>query len=80
MKRGYSVIGEFIIQGESFEHILKAINILKSWNPTWKQKTFMINDSEVEVTTCLETAFPKVQVYLCDTQPGGGGYMTINMA
>ena len=62
---GYSVIAEFIVQSEDSEHIREAINILKSWNPKWKPKTFMTDYSEAE-SIALQSAFPGVNIYLCD--------------
>ena len=62
---GYSVIAEFIVQSEDFEHICEAIETLKSWNPKWNPKTFMTDYSEAE-SIALQSAFPGVNIYLCD--------------
>ena len=35
---GYSVVAEFVIQHEKTEDISEALNLLKTWNPTWCPK------------------------------------------
>lgn len=62
---GYSVVAEFILQSETAESILEALEILKAWNPTWNPPYFMSDYSEAELAA-LEIAFPGVRVYLCD--------------
>ena len=63
---GYSVVGEFITQAETAEHISEALQLLRIWNPEWKTKFFMTNYSEAELLA-LEQTFPGVQIYLCDS-------------
>ena len=36
-----SVVGEFITQAETAEHISEALQQLRIWNPEWKPKFFM---------------------------------------
>ena len=62
---GYSVVGEFITQSETAEHISEALQQLRIWNPEWKPKFFMTDYSKAELLT-LEQTFPGVQIYLCD--------------
>jgi hypothetical protein len=62
---GYCVVAEFIVQSESNLCIEEALNVLISWNPSWKPKFFMTDYSEAEITA-LEACFPGVTVYLCD--------------
>ena len=46
---GYSVVAEFILQSETAESILEALEILKVWNPTWNSCYFMSDYSEAEL-------------------------------
>lgn len=62
---GYIVAAEFIIQTESSEQIEEALNVVKSWNPSWSPTYFMSDYSEAEILA-LESAFPNTHVYLCD--------------
>ena len=61
---GYSVVGEFITQAETAEHISEALQQLRSWNPTWNPRFFMTDYLEAELIA-LEQSFPGVQIYLC---------------
>ena len=62
---GYSVVGEFITQAETAEHISEALQQLRRWNPKWSPRFFMTDYSEAELLA-LEQTFPGVQIYLCD--------------
>ena len=62
---GYSVVGEFITQAETAEHISAALQKLRNWNPKWNPRFFMTDYSEAELLA-LERSFPGVQIYLCD--------------
>ena len=62
---GYGVVGEFITQAETAEHISEALQQLRNWNPTWNPQFFMTDYSEAELLA-LEQTFPGVQIYLCD--------------
>ena len=62
---GYSIVGQFITQSETAEHIQEALQILQTWNPGWKPQFFMCDYSEAEVAA-LEAVFPGVTIYLCD--------------
>ena len=50
---GYSVVGEFITQAETAEHISEALQQLRSWNPTWNPRFFMTDYSEAELLAVL---------------------------
>ncbi len=62
---GYTIVAEFIVQGEEAEQIREAIEVLKSWNTNWCPSYFMCDYSEAELLA-LEAAFSNVVVYLCD--------------
>ena len=62
---GYKVVAEFLCQNEDQECIAEALNIIKSWNPTWKPKYFMVDYSMAEINA-IESEFADVQVYICD--------------
>ena len=62
---GYKVVAHFIIQSETTEQILEALNILKSWNVDWKPPFFLCDYSEAEISA-IEQAFPGITVYICD--------------
>ena len=62
---GYKVAAYFIVQSESTEQILEALNILKQWNPDWKPAFFLCDYSEAEISS-IQQAFPTTTVYLCD--------------
>ena len=61
----YKVVAEFLCQNEDNECIAEALNIIKSWNPTWKPKYFMVDYSKAEINA-IESEFPDVAVYLSD--------------
>ena len=62
---GYKVVAHYIIQSETTDQILQAINILKEWNPEWKPP-FFLSDYSVAEISAIERAFPEVTVYICD--------------
>ena len=62
---GYQTVAEFVVQRESEERILEAINILKEWDPSWNPPLLMCDYSEAE-TSAFERVFPSVSVFLCD--------------
>ena len=62
---GYKVVAEFLCQNEDNECIAEALNFIKSWNPTWKPKYFMVDYSMAEINA-IESEFPDVAVYICD--------------
>ena len=72
---GYAVVAEFIIQCESAQYILEALSILKQWNPQWNPQFFMCDYSEAELQA-LESAFPDINVYLCNFHMGSVGEKT----
>ncbi len=61
----YTVVAEFIIQSETSEHILEALSMLKSWNPSWEPVYFMMDYSDAEMAA-VRGLFPSTQVYLCE--------------
>ena len=62
---GYKVVAHFIVQSETTEQILEALNMLKSWNKDWKPPFFLCDYSEAEISA-IEQAFPGITVYICD--------------
>lgn len=62
---GYKVVAEFLCQNEDKECIAEDLSILKSWNPTWDPKYFMVDYSTAEISA-IENQFPDVAVYICD--------------
>ena len=76
------VVAEFIVQSESAESILEAINIIKQWNPAWNPKFFLCDYSDAEIAA-IEQAFPGILVYLCDfltaSRLGHDGFTIGNM-
>ena len=58
----YSPVAQFVTQNETAQHIQKVLEVLKTWNTSWKQKFFY---SEAEIAA-IDSAFPKIQTYLCD--------------
>ena len=62
---GYKVVAHFIVQSETTEQILEALNILKGWNTDWQPQFFTCDYSEAEISA-IERAFPGITVYICD--------------
>ena len=62
---GYQTVAKFVVQSESKESILKAIEILKEWNSSWNPLLLMCEYSEAEMSA-FESAFPLASVFLCD--------------
>ena len=60
---GYKVVAKFLCQNEDNECIAEALNIIKSWNPTWKPKYFVIDYSIAEINT-IESEFLDGAVYI----------------
>ena len=77
---GYSVVGEFITQAETAEHISEVLQQLRNWNPMWNPQFFMADYSEAELLA-LEQSFPSVQIYLRDfhRKEAWERWTTINM-
>ena len=61
---GYKVVAHFVVQSETTEQILEALNMLKGWNPEWKPPFFLCDYSEAEISA-IERAFPGITVYMC---------------
>ena len=53
----YKVVAEFMVHNEDQESISEAVAILKSWNPLWQPKYFMLDFSTVEISA-IEEQFP----------------------
>ena len=62
---GYSSVAQFITQNETAQDIQEALEVLKTWNPSWKPNFFMLDYSEAEIAA-IEGDFPGIQTYLCD--------------
>lgn len=62
---GYKVVAHFVVQSETTEQILEALNILKGWNTQWIPQFFLCDYSEAEISA-IERAFPLITVYICD--------------
>ena len=58
-------VAQFITQNETTQDIQEALKVLKTWNPSWKPKFFMLDYSEAEIAA-IENAFPGIQTCLCD--------------
>ena len=52
----YVVVGSFIIQNETTTSIEEALNIFRTWNPTWSPQFFM-TDFCHEETNAIESTF-----------------------
>ena len=54
----YQVVGSFALQDETTEAIKEALSLLKSWNPIWQPKCFMVDNCEEEINS-LTHVFPR---------------------
>ena len=54
-----------MIHNEDQESISEALAILKTWNPLWQPKYFMVDFSIVEIGAIKEQ-FPDATAYICD--------------
>ena len=52
----YQIAASFIVQDESKESTKEALEVLKSWNPDWKPKIFMV-DNDAEEISAVEEVF-----------------------
>ena len=66
---GYKIVAKSLYQNEDNECIAEALNIIKSWNPTWKPKYFMVDYSMAEINA-VKSEFPDVEVYVSDFHRG----------
>ncbi|XP_053405313.1 uncharacterized protein LOC123553026 [Mercenaria mercenaria] len=62
---GYMVVGSFIVPTESAYNIVRGLQVLKEWNPTWMPKYFMTDYHRGEMNA-IEKTFPGCFTYLCD--------------
>jgi len=60
----YKVAAYFIVQSESTEQILEALNIFKQWNQDWKPAFFFVTILRLRYLP-FSKPFPP-PVYLCD--------------
>ncbi|MES9881483.1 MAG: hypothetical protein ABW185_11435 [Sedimenticola sp.] len=60
----YVPVMEFICENESTPCITEALALLKSWNPDWSPKYFMLDYSDQEYQA-LHAVFPDTEKYLC---------------
>ena len=61
----YQVAGVIVLEDESADLILKALGIIKGWNPDVNPKYGMVDFDTGEILS-LETIFPGITVFLCD--------------
>ena len=52
----YQVVGSFAVQDEITIAISEALAVLKSWNPDWDPKCFMVDNCEEEICS-IESIF-----------------------
>ena len=74
----YMIVAEFIVQSESAENILEALNIIKQWNPTWNPKFFLCDYSDAEIAA-IEQVFPGILVISTVSRRGQDGFTTESM-
>ena len=72
---GYVVAAEFIVQTETNKQIEEALNIFKSWNPSWSPRYFMSDYSEAEILA-IESG-SHVYVIFIANKAGNNGSKTI---
>ena len=53
----YTVVATFLVENEKAVTLMEVLQIIKSWNPNWSQRNFMVDFSEAEICA-LETVFP----------------------
>ena len=53
----HQIVASFVVQNESKESIMEAIALLKTWNPDWAPKIFMV-DNDVGEISAVEESFP----------------------
>ena len=52
----YEEVASFVVQNESEEAIVEALQMLKKWNPPWNPTFFMTDKSEAEINA-IEKVF-----------------------
>ena len=60
----YVPVAEFVVEDEFAETIQEALDIIKSWNPSWCPRYFMVDNDDAEIKA-VHSAFPQVIVRLC---------------
>ena len=53
----YQIVATFVVQDENMESIKEALEFIKSWNPEWKPKVFMVDNDSEEIAT-VQQCFP----------------------
>nr|XP_047124266.1 uncharacterized protein LOC105849580 [Hydra vulgaris] len=61
----FQVVAIFVLQEETQVMIVKALTLIKSWNPDIEPKYAMVDFDEEEIYS-LESVFPNIKVYLCN--------------
>ena len=61
----FQVVAIIVLEEESSELIMKALNIVRSWNPEINPKYAMVDFDAGEILS-LEDVFPGILVFLCD--------------
>jgi hypothetical protein len=61
----FQVVAIIILEDESAELLLQALNIVKSWNPDICPKYGMVDFDAAEIST-LESLFDGIEIFLCD--------------
>ncbi|XP_053373995.1 uncharacterized protein LOC128546738 [Mercenaria mercenaria] len=61
---GFVVVGSFIVGRDTKLQVEEALGMIKSWNPTWSPRYFLM-DYILREIGALENTFKGVQVFLC---------------
>ena len=51
---GYFPVAQFITQNETAQDIQEALEVMKTWNPSWKPNFFMLDYSEAEIAAIIQ--------------------------
>ena len=54
---GYTMIGYFLLNREDVSSISEALEILKSWNPGWRPRSFIVDNDKAEIAS-ISGIFP----------------------
>ena len=67
-------MAQFITQNETTQDIQEALKVLKTLNPSWKPKFFMLDYSEAEIAArMLFLGFKPTCVIFIGSSVGNGG-------
>ena len=53
----HQIVASFVVQSERRDSVMEALVILKTWNPEWKPKIFMV-DNDAEEFDAVKETFP----------------------